>query len=206
VLVLLPKDTDVVKVYAAALLQSGQFQPALDALSGLPAAPPGAMPTAALERAYAMYRLNQLPAAQQLMGTVPAAGKTRPMLHLEAQIAYRLGQFQRAIEIYEKAFFPLDKSDAELLTNVMAAYVGAGQPEKAIALLPKGEYATYEVAYNAACALIDAHDLKSANRAIEQSKSTATVMEYCRPLVLLIDLTPRVLLAAAHCGLCVCLR
>jgi thioredoxin-like negative regulator of GroEL len=82
VLALLPKDLDVLRCYATALLQTGQYQTCLDVLASLPQQPA----TAVLERAYAHYRLNQLPQAQALLSAVPAAQKTKPIIHLEAQV------------------------------------------------------------------------------------------------------------------------
>ncbi len=82
-LTLLPKDVDVLRCYATALLQTGQYQTCLDVLSALPAQTSSA---AVLERAYAHYRLNQLPQAQALLGALPAAQKNKPLIHLEAQV------------------------------------------------------------------------------------------------------------------------
>lgn len=60
--------------------------------------------------------------------------------------------------------------DVELQTNMLAAYANSGQPFKAIKFvssLPETDM-TYELAYNAACALIDAGDAAAAMKKLDE--------------------------------------
>jgi hypothetical protein len=63
----------------------------------------------------------------------------------------------------------------------MAAYIGAGAPEKALALATavgvndaktNPESLSYELAYNTACSLIDVNDTNGAAKSLDLSRST----------------------------------
>jgi hypothetical protein len=85
------------------------------------------------------------------------------------------------------------QKDHELRTNVMAAYIGAGTPDKALALAMQSGVdpttsaaVSYELAYNTACALVDANRTEAAAKALDNARSMCCVL-ICFDVLCLID-------------------
>ncbi|KAH9007595.1 hypothetical protein EDB83DRAFT_2509304 [Lactarius deliciosus] len=77
------------------------------------------------ERTYSLYRLQQLDEAVQLLGKVKRRHEqNRGVLHLEAQLNYRQGNYEVALDLYNQL---LDSSDpnseeySDILTNLRAS-------------------------------------------------------------------------------------
>lgn len=164
-------DPDALKCKAIALLHLSDFKGALDALSAVSGAD-----AVLFEKAYALYRSKEHAKVVELCQAIPESKRSAGLWHVEAQACYRLGDFGRSIEIYERHLSSADV-DIELRTNLLAALVSSGQSERALSLfatwrLPVAEL-TYEAAYNAACAEIDAGDFAAAIRQLEMAEGLA---------------------------------
>jgi hypothetical protein len=76
----------------------------------------------------------------------------------------------------------------EVKTNLLAAYVSAGVPTKALAFIAQlqrageAEEMTYEASYNAACALIEAGDIPGAGRQLESAESKSSPASLASPV------------------------
>ncbi|WRT67060.1 uncharacterized protein IL334_004026 [Kwoniella shivajii] len=96
-------------------LQTDDYTSALSLLDK----PPTSEGSLDFERAYCLYRLHREKEALNLI-----EGKEgRKVQHLEAQIRYRLGEYQRAQEIYDDLLALVDSSSSEhadILTNSTA--------------------------------------------------------------------------------------
>ena len=81
----------------------------------------------AFEAAYCLYRTNELADAQALADSVQTP--TPHATSLRAQIAFARGDYARCCALYEQlvATKPAGIDADELLTNLLAAYVAAGQ-------------------------------------------------------------------------------
>ncbi|KAJ1449866.1 hypothetical protein M885DRAFT_534300 [Pelagophyceae sp. CCMP2097] len=173
ILAALPGDEAATKVKVVALAKKGRFE------DGLAAAEAGGDALAA-ERAYCAYRLGRLDDALAL---ARSAGASTLAAHVEAQVLYKREAYGDAAACYEavvKRGGELTADDgAELHANRFAAYARAGYGETAVA----GDGATidalcasrkqarrqYELAHNAACALVDARRPGVALRVLENA-------------------------------------
>ncbi|WWD15845.1 hypothetical protein CI109_100269 [Kwoniella shandongensis] len=98
-------------------LQTDEYSAALALLD----APPSSTSSLDFERAYCLYRLHREKEALAVLEGLK--DKDRKVDHLEAQIRYRLGEYQRAQEIYEDLLAGCDSSSPEhpdILTNLSA--------------------------------------------------------------------------------------
>jgi hypothetical protein len=120
-----PGDEDATQIQCAAFIKLARFADAVATAQGSKA--PG---TLMFEHIYALYRLRKFDDAARLLATVPDGARHEGFLHLEAQIAYQSGQYARAVEIFEKHFVNRKDLDAELKTNICAAFVSANQAAK----------------------------------------------------------------------------
>jgi signal recognition particle subunit SRP72 len=115
VLRLVPDDNDAKQTKLFLLLQTERYN---DALSLLDEA-------SAFERTYSLYRLQQLDEAAQLLGKVKQRHEqNRGALHLEAQLNYRQGNYQVALDLYNQLLDSSDPSSEEysdILTNLQAS-------------------------------------------------------------------------------------
>ncbi|WVR05118.1 hypothetical protein IAU60_002130 [Kwoniella sp. DSM 27419] len=98
-------------------LQTDEYTSALALLD----APPSTAESLDFERAYCLYRLHREKEALSTLDVLKTRGKK--VDQLEAQIRYRLGEYQRAHEIYEDLLADCDSSSPEhpdILTNLNA--------------------------------------------------------------------------------------
>ncbi|CAI5515336.1 unnamed protein product [Closterium sp. Naga37s-1] len=155
-----PGDADALRCKAVALIQNGSVAEALKLMEA-----PNAPPDMAFEKAYCLYRLNRLSEALSLLGSVE---RTADTLQLEGQVLYRLGDSAACISRFEELIkrHRLDQSQLEVKTNVLAAYVMGGRSgevkglmESQLRVAPRD---AFDVAYNAACALIEMRDYRAA--------------------------------------------
>lgn len=124
----------------------------------------------AFEKSYCLYRLNRfqesLDALKDVASDDPRKGR------LEAQVRYRMCDYEACAKMYEK----LHKEDAEevgLLVNAAAARVSGDRSKEAMALLSSQQElleSSYELCFNLACALIDEGKLADAETRLEEAK------------------------------------
>jgi tetratricopeptide (TPR) repeat protein len=80
------------------------------------------------------------------------------VLQLEAQILYRMGRLGECIASYEKLFKQHKLDGDDVKTNIVAAYVAGGRAAEVSSLMEALKVAPrsgFELAHNAACALIE---------------------------------------------------
>ncbi|WVQ98657.1 hypothetical protein IAU59_005788 [Kwoniella sp. CBS 9459] len=102
-------------------LQTDDYSAALTLLESPPTGTASTASTLDFERAYCLYRLHREKEALTLLDGLKERG--RKAQHLDAQIRYRLGEYQRAQEIYDDLLADCDSSSPEhpdILTNLSA--------------------------------------------------------------------------------------
>lgn len=117
-----PGDADALACKVKALVLQSKFAETLALLRA-----PELRQKFAFEAAYCLYRTNALADAQTLADAIQAP--TPHATSLRAQIAFARGDYARCCSIYEAllAAKPVGIDVDELNTNLLAAYVAAGQ-------------------------------------------------------------------------------
>ncbi|KAH9299775.1 hypothetical protein KI387_031457, partial [Taxus chinensis] len=142
-----PGDHDALHCKLVALILSDRFDQALaliHASSNLPI-------DLSLHKAYCLYRCNHL---DEALAALKGLEKDSNVLQLEAQILYRQGAMDLCISRYEK----LIQKSIELKTNTVAAFISGGRSSEVSSLMGTMKVtpnSSFELAYNAACALIE---------------------------------------------------
>jgi signal recognition particle subunit SRP72 len=125
----------------------------------------------AFEKAYCLYRLNRF---QDSLDALSACSEAWGASRLEAQVRYRMGDYENCASLYEK-LYEEDEEESGLLVNAVASYVSGDRPRKAIDLLKDQDLGTsYELSFNLACALIDENQLSAADERLQEAKSICT--------------------------------
>jgi len=167
-------DADALEVLSTSLLQQGKWAPLVQLLSGQSALVQ-ANAQLAFHFAYALYRDKQHTRAIEELRrrSQQAGGLSEGELHLQAQALYRAGQYAAAAKVYRE--HEAEADDVELQANLLAAMVSAGQLEEAKAFLKKHAVLTnpetYELAYNAACGLVESGDFKAALESVRRAQA-----------------------------------
>ncbi|KAI9279018.1 hypothetical protein BC943DRAFT_284326 [Umbelopsis sp. AD052] len=128
------------------------------------------------ERAYCLYRSNQLAQALEVIETANQSGQqdvaTR---HLEAQLNYRLENYAACLDIYRSLLDEMNDGEGsyyEVLANYNAVkasmITSTGSLNDKHALKDNTE--TYELAYNSACGQIAQGNLTKAQDLLESAK------------------------------------
>lgn len=138
-----------------------------------------------VEYCYYLYRTRQDNEAKKVLTSLPEQRKSVALWNLEAQVLYRLRHYVPAVSIYEAQAKKLQSDDEMLLlnTNLLACYVSAGFPDKAVNLAGKmreRKELSYEATYNMACALLDMGQLQAAQECLSQAeqKSLESLQKY----------------------------
>lgn len=128
----------------------------------------------AFERAYCFYRLNKFPEALEALKAIKndsyGAGR------LEAQVRYRMGDYEKCAGMYEK-LYDEDREDSGLLVNALASHVSGDRPRQAIEAVKDQQElleSCYELSFNMACALIDENRLTAAEERLQEAKRLCT--------------------------------
>ncbi|CAG8579690.1 12474_t:CDS:10, partial [Cetraspora pellucida] len=165
VLNLSPNDSDALHCKVIIFLKLGKYQNALDLVTKnfsedqLP-----------LERVYCLYRLNKFSEGAELLRKYRATGSNDGGLrHLEAQVAYKLEDYNASLETYYSILQETDsKEDTynDILTNFNAAkaallFSGGKLNEK---YTMADSVNTYELAYNYACTYLGRKDFKKVEK------------------------------------------
>ncbi|XP_035795214.1 signal recognition particle subunit SRP72-like [Anopheles albimanus] len=178
-----PSEWKAAKCKLVCLIQRSKFE---EVLRFLERHGGGAIPDTSFEKAYAEYRLNR---AEQALRTIQqSTGSTgKPvsewgpslspnLQELLAQVLYRLERFDECFELYRTIIkHTHDDYDDERRTNMSAvaanlAIVGDATSEstaQTVASLPED---TYELVYNAACALAGRQQYGEAERKLRSSE------------------------------------
>jgi len=124
----------------------------------------------AFERAYCLYRLNRFEEALEVLK--PIAANSYGAGRLDAQVRYRMGDYEKCAGMYEK-LYEADREDVGLLVNAMASQVSGDKSRKAVDL--GKEYSdvletSYELSFNLSCALIDEGRLTAAEERLQEAK------------------------------------
>lgn len=96
------------------------------------------------------------------MEDLPRAAK---VLQLEAQVLFKLGNFGSCISTYQELLQNHKIDSDEVKSNIVAAYVSGGRSQEVKAVMDSMKVSprsNFNLAYNAACALIEKGDLKGA--------------------------------------------
>jgi signal recognition particle subunit SRP72 len=100
-LAITPRDNDALHCKVVALIQLNEFKSAIETIDSVAG---DATLSFQFERSYALYRNKQYPLSLEALRSIPDASKNHAMWHLEAQVNYRIGNFVRSVEIYERTF------------------------------------------------------------------------------------------------------
>ena len=118
-----------------------------------------------LERAYCLYRLDELHKGLQTLDQLPAP-LSEPALKLKAQLLYRLDDYRGSFDIYQ-SLLETNPDDSELLSNLLAV-VAASEGQLSVA--PNTTSQVYEGAYNMGCIHLALNDIPSARLCFTQAK------------------------------------
>ncbi|KAI3748286.1 hypothetical protein L6452_11265 [Arctium lappa] len=112
-------------------------------------------------KAYCLYRQNKLDDA---MESLKGLEKDSAAMLLESQILFRQGKMDASVDIYQK----LQKSKIESLEiNLVAGLVSAGRASEVQGMMDAMRVkatSTFELAYNAACALVERNKYSDAEQ------------------------------------------
>ncbi len=136
-----------------------------------------ALPGQELERAYALYRLNQNNEAMVVLQASKHKDE-EAYRHLTGQVLFKAGRYDEAAEAFTALAVSLGEEDgdrnAELMTNVYAAYLAAKRGKEALDRFPLDEHlmeACYELVLNTGMALVDAGDLPAAEARLREAQA-----------------------------------
>eukprot|EP00928_Gymnodinium_smaydae_P086817 TRINITY_DN7123_c0_g2_i1.p1 TRINITY_DN7123_c0_g2~~TRINITY_DN7123_c0_g2_i1.p1 ORF type:complete len:682 (+),score=169.56 TRINITY_DN7123_c0_g2_i1:83-2047(+) len=123
------------------------------------------------EKAYCLYRLNRF---KEALAALPAAGGdgADKRDRLEAQVRYRMGDYENCAKSYQK-LFQEDGEEVGLLVNAAAANVSGERAREALSVLAKEKDLledSYELNYNLACAYIDENRLAEAEEKLRKAE------------------------------------
>ncbi|CAG8762271.1 16660_t:CDS:10, partial [Dentiscutata erythropus] len=165
VLNLSPNDFDALHCKVIIFLKLGKYQNALDLVTK--SFSEDQLP---LERVYCLYRLNKFSEGAELLRKYRTAGNNDSGLrHLEAQVAYKLEDYNSSLETYYSLIQETDaKEDTynDVLTNFNAAKAAllfsGGKVKEKYAMADSVN--TYELAYNYACIYLGRKDFKKVEK------------------------------------------
>ncbi|KAI0333226.1 hypothetical protein GY45DRAFT_1245246 [Cubamyces sp. BRFM 1775] len=117
-----PRDPDALQTKLFLLLQTDQYAAALSMI----AAEGGESSEHAFEKAYSLYRLHREDEAASVLEGLKSQDQVddRGLQHLEAQLAYRQGSYQSAVDLYNQLLDtaePDSEEQSDILTNLEAA-------------------------------------------------------------------------------------
>ncbi|KAK9247953.1 hypothetical protein V1506DRAFT_530278 [Lipomyces tetrasporus] len=176
-----PTDIKAKKAKVVALIKLDQYSEALKVF-GDDELKPNEL---ALERAYCLYRLGKLELANDLIVVAIEKGESsvveqRGLLHLKAQIAYRLEKFADAEETYDELSrgpYLVEGEDHDVLVNVLAIQTQQRWWNLASAPAPNPTIVSHEQAFNMASLKIGDRQYGDALLLLKQAKELAQAIE-----------------------------
>lgn len=151
ILALAPADADALLCKVVALIQGDSIDEAISVIESNQ----NSSVTLNYHKAYCLYRKNHL---QEAMLALKGLERNLEVLQLEAQILYRQGDLNACISSYQSLLQNYEVNSNELKTNLVAAYVSGGRSSEVPSLMESMKVMprnSFELAYNAACALIE---------------------------------------------------
>ncbi|KAF9517637.1 hypothetical protein BS47DRAFT_1290620 [Hydnum rufescens UP504] len=126
ILRILPNDPDTVRTKLFLLLQTDQYNPALDLLetSNKAIEASGNSPGYQFDKAYVLYRLHREDEAREILLAMGDDPLNRGVQHLDAQVKFRKGEYEAARNVYNQLLdtcSPDTDEYSDLLTNLGAA-------------------------------------------------------------------------------------
>ncbi|KAI0319276.1 hypothetical protein OF83DRAFT_1055248 [Amylostereum chailletii] len=119
IIVLDPQDKDAPQTKLFLLLQTDQYAPALAMVDSSRGS------DGSFERAYSLYRLHREPEAKSVLKNLKTERlEDRGLVHLEAQLSYREGDYETAFDHYNHLLDtsqPQSEEHSDILTNLQAA-------------------------------------------------------------------------------------
>ncbi|GLJ44232.1 hypothetical protein SUGI_0923960 [Cryptomeria japonica] len=146
-----PADQDALHCKVVALIQSDRVDEALALIHASSHFPIDLT----FHKAYCLYRLNRL---DEALAALKSLESDSNVLQLEAQILYRQGAMDLCISKHEKLIQKFKIDSIELKTNIIAAFISGGRSPEVSSLMGTMKVnpnSSFELAYNAACALIE---------------------------------------------------
>ncbi|KAL9649869.1 hypothetical protein ABK040_009681 [Willaertia magna] len=124
-------------------------------------------------KCYCLFRLNKLQDALNEIKNIKNDDNFI-LLHLKAQIYYRLGMYEESSKVYEEEILKnkQEEENEEILTNLIASYTLSNN-KKALDIKPNIN--TYELEYNKACAYL--HLLKDYQQAEKYLEFSVQLMK-----------------------------
>ena len=153
-----PEDKDAVACKVATLIDLGKIREAIDIIT----AKADYKNYFAFEYAYCLYREGKLQESLSQLETLPGDGRLVDRLRLEAQLRFRMEEYQKAIEVYSELFKSHNEDSIEAKTNVIASYVAAGRSGEVPRVLEAMKISPnegLELAFNVACGLVNRGEL-----------------------------------------------
>ncbi|KAF8652662.1 hypothetical protein AX16_004268 [Volvariella volvacea WC 439] len=125
-----PNDIDAQKTKLFLLLQTEDYDGALSLIKLQTESPstqsqPQPSPKYAFSKAYSLYRLHHETEAKEILADIKAVDGVddRGVVHLEAQMCYRFGEFKEALDLYNDLLDtanPHTEEHSDILTNLEA--------------------------------------------------------------------------------------
>ncbi|KAK9370862.1 hypothetical protein V1509DRAFT_615000 [Lipomyces kononenkoae] len=139
----------------------------------------------ALERAYCLYKLGKLEAAKVLTDNAIRSGEDnatqqRGLLHLKAQIEYRLERFPDAAETYDmlsNSPYLVDGEEHDVLVNILAIQAQQRWWNLISNPVPNATVVSHEQAFNMASLKIGDGHYREALSLLMQAKNLAQALE-----------------------------
>ncbi|KAK9452104.1 uncharacterized protein V1518DRAFT_410369 [Limtongia smithiae] len=198
-----PADKKAIRAKTIALIKLERYVDALAAATGGGATHATEL---ALERGYCHYRVGQLEVASDVVATALAskelgAIERRGLIHLQAQIAYRLENFSQAKDLYsalgnESALVEGETHDILVNSLAIDAQQSFNTPGSTDSARPVTAL-SHEAAYNLASLHIGEHRYRDALALLQQAKSLAQSVEGLSEEELEDELSP-ILIQAAY--------
>ncbi|OVA20478.1 Signal recognition particle [Macleaya cordata] len=148
VLAVAPGDEDALRCKIVGLIKADNIDLALSTIQASSNVPIDL----SFYKAYCLYRQNKLDEALESLSSQEI---TSAAMQLESQILYRLGKMEACMDVYQK----LQKLKIESLEiNIVAGLISAGRASEVqgtMDALKVKANSSFELAYNAACSLIE---------------------------------------------------
>lgn len=174
-------DQDALHTRVVALLKLDRFS---DALRALVDGGDKLASRCALEKSYALYKTGELEEAAKVAA---AAGETRGLKHVQAQIAYRAERFEDAAAIYKNlsegsVAAESEASDLRInssATDAQLEWQGNGDKvEKSRKKPGREDLEAFETAYNAACGCIARGELSTASMLLKRARDLCQSLDW----------------------------
>ncbi|KAK9480569.1 hypothetical protein V1514DRAFT_324812 [Lipomyces japonicus] len=166
-----PSDKAALRSKAIALIKLDRYSEALDIIDNEPSG-------YAFERAYCNYRLGKLGIAQDIVKATLATEKgpfeIRALLHLEAQVQYKLENFEEAKKSYDslsKYKYIIDGEQHDLLVNSIAIAAQQKWWGKVSSEADFGTVVSHEHAFNLASLKIGEKNYSDALGLLQKAKA-----------------------------------